>query len=106
MRTPPVRTPVIVTWEDALGSPCDQYDTVEAALKAYRPTIRRTIGYWLGWARHNGARAAALAIDDDRSTKDTDAFGGVTFIPYGMVRKIVPGDFQEKVRPVAQERRK
>ena len=85
MRTPKPMTPCSVTWIDAETLVGAQHESPSAALRAYRPAIRKSFGLWLGWATRDGHEAAALATDDDRSDEEPQAVGGISYIPKGIV---------------------
>lgn len=88
----PVMTPVVCSWEDAAssGGGNDTYDSPQSAVKAFRPVIRKTMGYFVGYASHGGRSCLLLCCDDDRTPESPEAVGGVNQIPVGMIVDIVP----------------
>lgn len=76
---------VVVRWEDAVAGGSDQHDTQAAALKAYEPCFRSSVGMYVGYARSKERRALLIATDDDNYKGTPDAIGGVIQIPAGMV---------------------
>ena len=86
MRTPKPFDPVIIVWQDAEKDSNEQYDSIAAALAAYNPCIRRSVGFWVGWGSKDGNEAAMIATDDDRTSDFPTACGGISWIPKGMIR--------------------
>lgn len=86
MKDPRPHEPVVVKWIDASHDAGTQFDSPQSALDAYRPAIRRSIGFWVG----RSGEAVHIATDDDRSSEARSALGGVAAIPTGMVREIIP----------------
>jgi hypothetical protein len=80
----PTMTVVVVEWEDAWASPTAQISFPEEALQAYRPMIRRSLGYWLCKTDD----VVIIATDDDRFEQGSSDVGSLAFIPTGMVRSI------------------
>ena len=72
---------------DALST----YSPPAEAMAAYRPVIRRTIGFWVGWAEKDGRTCAMVAADDDRRAGTHESRRGVagpSQIPKGMIVSI------------------
>ena len=92
--------PVIALWEDAQTDASAQYDTVASCLRSYKPTLRKTIGLWIGLAEKDGRQCILLATDDDRSEDCPESIGGISYIPKGMVIKI------EVMKPAPPAKRK
>ena len=100
MKTPKVFDVVTIVWEDAQTHATVQYDSPVAAVAAYKPCLRRSIGMWVGWARKDGRRVALIATDDDRGEESPEAIGGISQIPRGMIVAIEP-----VAKPPARRRR-
>lgn len=90
IKSPAVFAPVVVVWEDAEAAGTDQHENPQAALYAYKPAIRRSIGFWVGYALRDGRECAVLATDDDRSEDAPHALGGTFRIPRGMILSVEP----------------
>jgi hypothetical protein len=80
--------PVVVTWEDASSNPAVQFASPAVAIAAYKPTLRKTYGMYVGLATTGERKALILASDDDRSDEEPTALGGPQQIPLGMVISI------------------
>lgn len=85
---------VIVTWLDAYTEASSQYGSAKEALEAYRPCVRKTIGYFVGMTK----QVVAVATDDDRSfDARLQNCGGISYIPRNIVQEIkVVGDNGKK----------
>ena len=81
---------VITTWEDAEAESTATFESPESMLSTYKPCIRKTIGFYVGYAKHGTRKYLILATDDDRSETSPKAIGGTLAIPKGMVLKIEP----------------
>lgn len=79
---------IICTWEDAWGDSATAYDSNREALAAYRPLLRKTVGWYVGVAECDGRRALIMGSDDDRVRTDGNGVGGLIFTPEGMVISI------------------
>lgn len=69
--------------KDAEVADFSQYDNVAAARQDYKPTIRKSIGFWVGYAIRGGRECAILEADDDRNEASPQALGGTFNIPSG-----------------------
>lgn len=76
--------PVIVTWSDAYVEATEVCDSPSEALKAYKPLLRKSIGFWVG----RSDACVAIATDDDRKTDTPQRLGGISYIPLAMVTHI------------------
>jgi hypothetical protein len=82
---------VVVTWEDACSDAIESFSSPADALASYKPVIRKTIGFWIGWAEKDGRVCAMLAIDDDRRNslgEGRRSLSGPSQIPKGMIVEI------------------
>lgn len=76
--------PVTVLWEDAVTGATEQYNSVQEAIDAYKPCMRKTFGLFIAETED----VVIVATEDDRTDEYPSAFGGVTRIPAGMVHAI------------------
>jgi hypothetical protein len=90
IKSPPCFHPVVVHWEDAESTGSSEFENPASALISYRPAIRKSIGFWVGFAIKDGRECAILATDDDRREDSPQALGGTFQIPKGMVIAIEP----------------
>ena len=81
-------TPVVITWVDASAAGSGGHSTLAEALAAYKPCVRRTTGYYIGYTTREGEKALLIASDDDRTPDFPSACGGIIQTPAAMVRKI------------------
>ena len=86
----PTFEPVVVTWEDAMAAGSEQHDSIPAAMRNYKPCIRKSIGLYIGIAEKDGRRALLIGTDDDRNDENPESIGGISQIPIGMVISCVP----------------
>lgn len=82
--------PVVLTWEDAFHATTDQHSTLDAALRDYNPTLRKTVGYYVGEGEKNGRRCVVIATDDDREEPGDECIGGPFYCPIGMAISLEP----------------
>lgn len=81
-------TPVVITWVDAVGSGSGSHTNIAECLASYKPCIRHTVGYYIGYAKRDGERALILASDDDRTPENQEAIGATIDTPASLIRKI------------------
>lgn len=90
MKTPQAFQIVLVTWEDAKVDGAAQHESPDAAARTYKPCLRKSVGFWVGWGVKGSRRVAMIGMDDDRNEESPDAIGGVAQIPRGMILSIDP----------------
>jgi hypothetical protein len=93
-------TVVRLRWVDAQGTASGGHNTITEALAGYKPCIRHTIGYFVGYATNSGETALLIASDDDRTLDSPEAFGGIIYTPVGMIR-----DLKEVGAPIKNAKR-
>lgn len=81
-------TEVIIHWVDAAGAASDTYVSVKDALESFKPARRKTLGYFLGYAKKDGETALLIATDDDRTPDIPEACGAVFNCPVTLIRDI------------------
>jgi hypothetical protein len=86
MADPKPFDPVIITWVDAESDSTAQHESPQAALDAYKPATRKTIGFWVG----RTPKGICIADTDDRKDDAPNSLGGVTWILTGMFQRIQP----------------
>lgn len=81
--------PIVVVWEDAFTDATAQANTIKEALDSYRPTFRKSSGFYIGFSERRGRKALVIATEDDRENEpDSEACGGFTYIPSAMIMTI------------------
>ena len=80
----PVFTKVVVLWSDAFAVGAAQYESPRELVESYKPCLRKTVGFWMGFTQE----VVAIATEDDRSPDTPHAAGGPHYIPFGMVKDV------------------